>query len=96
MVDGRARITVRIAFEILCALDAGARERNKQLLALGRAEEQTKKFIVDTFRGAEDGGQEADIAIVSNHRIMSMLLCRSGFLQRLVDAVRVRARRLPL
>ena len=58
---------------------------------LGRAEEQTKKFIVDTFRGAEDGGQEADIAIVSNHRIMSMLLCRSAFLQRLADPVRVRA-----
>ena len=56
MVDGHARITVRIAFEILCALDAGARERNKQLLALGRAEEQTK-FIVNNF-----------LAIVSTQR----------------------------
>ena len=58
---------------------------------LGRAEEQTKKFIVDTFFGAEDGCQDADLAIVSAQRFMSMLLCRSSFLQRLVDAVRVRA-----
>ena len=65
----------------------------KELLGLVMSvqEEQTKKFIVDTFRGAEDGGQEADSAIVSNHRIMSMILCRSGFLQRLVETIRPRA-----
>ena len=79
MVDGHARITVRIAFEILCALDAGARERNKPLLALGRAEEQTK-FIVNNF-----------LAIEHTHRIILVRLCRSGFLQRLVETIRPRA-----
>ena len=60
---------------------------------LGRAGEEIHRGY---FPCAEDGGQDADIAIVSTHRVMSMLFCRSGFLQRLVDAVRVRARRLPL
>ena len=53
MVDGDTRIPVRIAFEIP-SCSGCEREGEKQLL--GRAEEQTK-FIVDTFRGAEDGGK---------------------------------------
>ena len=48
-------------------------------------EEQTKKFIVDTPRGAEDGSREADIVIISPCTVPSLPPYPVGFLPRAAD-----------
>ena len=75
---------------LLIVLRSLSREVKELLrLVMSVQEEQTKKFIVDTFHGAEDGGEDADIAIVSTHRVIAPYT--GGFVQRFVDLVRVRA-----